>query len=1639
MSHLTKKQKDLFDALHNSRAEDYKVFSKKDYGGLFRSVIDKYPESAHFVYELLQNADDANATEVSITLRDDSLLFKHNGTKRFNVTPVDDDETGDINSITGIGNSTKKDKHNSIDDTQNKIGKFGVGFKAVFQYTDTPEIYDDVFKFKIENYIIPTLLDNDSPERRDGETLFIFRFPQTKRKKAYDEIKNRLLNLQNPILFLRHLQKISWRIETLKAKVSEEMIYAKEKLSSRRYDDITMEKYHLVTPKETNSIFLFSRDVIVTDSEGEHSNHPIYIGFFYDEAKKRLITKRCNIHCFFPTKETFKTCFISHAPFLLTDNRQNIKQDENLNKDLLKLLADLAAESIVLLRDFGVKANNLLINENITKIVPSYQYYRYYWEGTNDPLFEKPIIDAFENLLKTEPLFLSRDNKYLLPTNAYTTPKSVFELLDTLQFQQLRKDNKSDFLNWELSQKILERKGSEDDHSKYPFFENIKRYEIEDFGKDITKDFMHSMTMPWVIKFYNFIREHASIHINITSQSRKSSLVFRSAPIIKTQRGEWVPPFINNTEPNVFLPIEGSKDNSNKYKIVSREYLADEYALKFFKQLEFKTPNELDYIRSIVLEKYKQEEVEIDNDIIRAEFLLLLNYFQKVHNTSEEEEYLQIVRDGILLVGDDGLLKCPKELYIETSILKQYFLHSKDAVFFDFNFYRRVLIGKYKQQFVYEFLECIGVNTKPTLDEVTNSYYSSYSIPTYIKEKFPAYRGNNYYDDVIIRDKELVGLKDACTNKSITKEVSVYLWNEILDELIDDTSEIRASISASTQRRSTYDHYTCECSFIRVLKAYPWIYNIDGEICKISDIFLEDLAPEYSLNSLIPNVLDIKKQNASLKDKYSVTDEEQQQYESGALVQALVKKGVPQDKITQTLQGLLDEVENEKYANRTEKNTKAKDNRTSSNVNEQNPDEVASETIADKLQKKWENQKNRSVGKPHSSTNNGDLFDYENKNDVTSPEDNAPFFTNNTGHNKSQSEEETNKAEKNLKAKNTKAQESAEDAKDQVEILELLKQTPKYTFKWYKILMELMHAGQSKVTNRRVQIDFSNYEIICSNKILHLTEPSLPVPAWITDAEKYSITILHENGSDKLDGLLVKSEDNALDISIEINNRMLSNLVKAKKIRVIAIDNTNIIDSLETRFLQLDKEDEFDMNANLPSNLSFIYGPPGTGKTTELVKQVHDILLEEPDAKILVLTPTNKAADVVAIKMTNDEVCEGGLARYGATESLYLIEEIGCVTHRDTTDVESFHNVVVATAARYAYDFIQPNDTPICDYDWDYIFIDEASMIDILTITYVVYKGASAKKIIISGDPMQIQPVVQNDMPALNIYDLVDLHGFSNAIFEYNRYPVKCLTMQHRSTPIIGKLVSDFAYDGLVECDPNRAPKKPLVLDGIPIKDVNFCGFEVALLDDIKGLNTIGQSAFNLYSVIFTYNMIEYTIKQIEKNHPEQDYTIGVVCAYRAQSDAIKNMLENRSLDTMYCKVSCGTVHSFQGDECDIMFIVLNPPATCTSGAHVNNQNIINVAMSRARDYIFFITPRGQVQGFTMKNRIGKLLNYNDISIQECRNIEKIMFYGNDNFIYENTHVTCHMPVNVYCENNTRYDVRMSDDALDIKINDIRT
>lgn len=113
-----------------------------------------YKNPTHCIFELLQNAEDAKANSVQITLDDDKLIFRHNG------RPFD---LRDIKGITGVDYSSKTD-----DITQ--IGRFGIGFKAVFCICEAPEIYSDNYNFRITNFYVPEKIGEALKEQNADET-----------------------------------------------------------------------------------------------------------------------------------------------------------------------------------------------------------------------------------------------------------------------------------------------------------------------------------------------------------------------------------------------------------------------------------------------------------------------------------------------------------------------------------------------------------------------------------------------------------------------------------------------------------------------------------------------------------------------------------------------------------------------------------------------------------------------------------------------------------------------------------------------------------------------------------------------------------------------------------------------------------------------------------------------------------------------------------------------------------------------------------------------------------------------------------------------------------------------------------------------------------------------------------------------------------------------------------------------------------------------------------------------------------------------------------------------------------------------------------------------------------------------------
>ena len=77
---MTKQELKWFDALHNDRAKVAEVLLRPEFINVFNEAIDKYSESAHFLYELFQNADDAGATKAELILEKDKFIFKHKKT-----------------------------------------------------------------------------------------------------------------------------------------------------------------------------------------------------------------------------------------------------------------------------------------------------------------------------------------------------------------------------------------------------------------------------------------------------------------------------------------------------------------------------------------------------------------------------------------------------------------------------------------------------------------------------------------------------------------------------------------------------------------------------------------------------------------------------------------------------------------------------------------------------------------------------------------------------------------------------------------------------------------------------------------------------------------------------------------------------------------------------------------------------------------------------------------------------------------------------------------------------------------------------------------------------------------------------------------------------------------------------------------------------------------------------------------------------------------------------------------------------------------------------------------------------------------------------------------------------------------------
>lgn len=548
-----------------------------------------YRDDAHFVCELLQNADDRGATYAIFRLQDDGLIFIHNAPRHFTITnPSSHEEDrkagklGDVNSILSIASSSKTGKLEEV-----PIGKFGLGFKSVFLYTDQPKIYDDNFRFSISHYIVPDLIDSDHPLRTKHETLFHLPFKPGERKTAYAEIQEKLRSLVNPLLFLKHLKKIEWETENSSG------FYRLEELE--KPESGTKLHYEIASDGKCEHTELWKFEKPIDDSPGLS----VAVVYTLDKDSKKIHTARRHpLYCYLPTANETDLPVILHAPFRLTGNRESIIARDPHNTAMITMLASLLARSLQEICKIGEQNNTPWIDDNILRFIP--QNGRFQYEGTAAALNLQPLTESVVHSIRSgKMLWCEQLGRYLdnrsgyIPDNSYLSDIYPSRLLS----QILNED-----CGWVLPSLTAEIKK---DGETAKLLE-VERVTPEKILRKITSEILAGQSVDWLKQWYLSLKNVRNLWKN------GQDPFLRYKKIILTSEGTFEAPFTKGQiAPNVHLPkSDCNTPRPGNIYIVESSLLDAEDLHSFFIDLGLKETDDFTLAERVYLPQVISEDSE---------------------------------------------------------------------------------------------------------------------------------------------------------------------------------------------------------------------------------------------------------------------------------------------------------------------------------------------------------------------------------------------------------------------------------------------------------------------------------------------------------------------------------------------------------------------------------------------------------------------------------------------------------------------------------------------------------------------------------------------------------------------------------------------------------------------------------------------------------------------------------------------------------------------------------------------------------------------------------------------------------------------------------------------------------------------
>jgi hypothetical protein len=584
-----------------------------------------YSERTHFIFELIQNAEDAGATELAFELFEDRLELRHNG------RPFTE---ADVRGVCGVGQSGK-----AADLTA--IGKFGIGFKSVYAYTRTPRIYSGGEHFRIENFVRPVA---ETPVAvAADETLFVFPFDYdaVPAEVAGREIAAALGALQPRILlFLRNIERLRTGGPLAEGSVVERSV-AQQAGASRR---VTVSR-----DGRREEWLAWQRPV-----EG-HRGQQVEVAFWLEGGRVTAVGSS-PLTVFFPTeKETFLG-FLIQGPYRTTPARDNIPGDDSSNQALVRQTAALLADVLPELRDQGLLTAEAL--QALPLDTARFPAGSMFW----------PLFDAAGDALTGEALIPVAGGGYGVAVDLLlASSPEVLGLLDPGQLGALCGAGRP---VWFADAAISER--------RTPV---LWRYLQDEIGLDeltpeavvtrMTGEFLAEQDDRWITRFYRFLAGHPSLWPAAGTK-----------PVIRLENGRQVAPLDEQGRPAVYLP--GPAPSS--LPTVKRAVADSPEARPFLAALQLTVPDVVAEVLQVVLPRYDGldlaalGEAQHDADVERVARAL------DEAAAGRRQELLERVQATPFLIGENAAtgeqaLLSPPLLYQRTKDLETYFEGNPDAWF----------------------------------------------------------------------------------------------------------------------------------------------------------------------------------------------------------------------------------------------------------------------------------------------------------------------------------------------------------------------------------------------------------------------------------------------------------------------------------------------------------------------------------------------------------------------------------------------------------------------------------------------------------------------------------------------------------------------------------------------------------------------------------------------------------------------------------------------------------------------------------------------------------------------------------------------------------------------------------------------